>query len=95
MAEVRAAQMVIAAFTARAMAVKDVDWDLVSSYAGLLSLATFCVYTGAYGSLSVCMLSWALTRHSFFDVLETEEKSCTQVWPHDMSKRRKSTRTNE
>ena len=51
--------MVVAALTARAMAVKGVDWDLVSSYAGLLSLAIFCVYIGAYGSLSVRVLSWA------------------------------------
>ncbi|KAI0695522.1 signal peptide peptidase-domain-containing protein [Cytidiella melzeri] len=28
-----------------------VDWDLLSSYAGLVSLATFSVYTGAVGSL--------------------------------------------
>ncbi|KAF7793822.1 hypothetical protein EIP86_004943 [Pleurotus ostreatoroseus] len=27
------------------------DWDLLSSYAGLLALATFSVYTGSYGSL--------------------------------------------
>ena len=29
------------------------DWDLLSSYAGLLSLATFSVYTGSFGSLPV------------------------------------------
>lgn len=29
------------------------DWDLLSSYAGLLSLATLSVYCGAYGSLKV------------------------------------------
>lgn len=29
------------------------DWDLLSSYAGLLSLATFSIYTGSYGSLQV------------------------------------------
>ncbi|KAI0087979.1 signal peptide peptidase-domain-containing protein [Irpex rosettiformis] len=28
-----------------------VDWDLLSSYAGLLSLATFSIYAGAFGSL--------------------------------------------
>ncbi|KAJ3521063.1 hypothetical protein NMY22_g12466 [Coprinellus aureogranulatus] len=28
-----------------------VDWDLVSSYGGLLSLATFSIYAGSYGSL--------------------------------------------
>ncbi|KAL5507195.1 hypothetical protein ACEPAH_6651 [Sanghuangporus vaninii] len=28
------------------------DWDLISSYAGLLSLATFSVYAGSFGSLS-------------------------------------------
>ncbi|KAJ3550561.1 hypothetical protein NM688_g5049 [Phlebia brevispora] len=27
------------------------DWDLLSSYAGLLTLATFSVYTGSFGSL--------------------------------------------
>ncbi|KLO18374.1 hypothetical protein SCHPADRAFT_866725 [Schizopora paradoxa] len=29
----------------------DVDWDLLSSYAGILSLATISVYSGSYGSL--------------------------------------------
>ena len=29
------------------------DWDLLSSYAGLLTLATFSVYTGSFGSLPV------------------------------------------
>lgn len=28
-----------------------VDWDLLSSYAGLLSLAVFSIYTGSFGSL--------------------------------------------
>jgi len=32
---------------------KDVNWELVGSYAGLLAMATFCVYVGAYGSLLV------------------------------------------
>ena len=32
-----------------------VDWDLVSSYGGLLSLATFSIYAGSYGSLPVCL----------------------------------------
>jgi hypothetical protein len=32
---------------------KRVDWGLVGSYAGLLAIATFCVYVGAYGSLPV------------------------------------------
>ncbi|KAF8973303.1 signal peptide peptidase-domain-containing protein [Flammula alnicola] len=32
-------------------AATDVDWDLLSSYAGLLSLAAFSIYAGAYGSL--------------------------------------------
>jgi hypothetical protein len=50
MAEVGAA---LGLLTAAAASFKDVDWDLVSSYVGLLSLATFCVYTGAYGSLPV------------------------------------------
>lgn len=30
-----------------------VDWDLLASYAGLLSLATLSIYAGAYGSLPV------------------------------------------
>lgn len=30
-----------------------VDWDLVRSYTGLLSLATFCVFVGAHASLPV------------------------------------------
>ena len=29
------------------------DWDLLSSYAGLLTLATFSVFAGSYGSLPV------------------------------------------
>ncbi|KAL1748691.1 signal peptide peptidase-domain-containing protein [Schizophyllum fasciatum] len=29
------------------------DWDLLSSYAGLLTLAVGCIYSGAYGSLPV------------------------------------------
>ena len=29
------------------------DWDLLSSYAGLLSLAAFSIYTGSFGSLPV------------------------------------------
>lgn len=29
------------------------DWDLLSSYAGLLVLATFSIYAGAFGSLPV------------------------------------------
>jgi len=33
--------------------VEDVDWDLLSSYAGLLGLATFSIYAGAKGSLPV------------------------------------------
>jgi len=31
----------------------DLDWDLLSSYAGLLSLASFSIYAGAFGSLPV------------------------------------------
>jgi hypothetical protein len=55
MAEVGAKRAALGLLTAAI--VKDVDWDLVSSYVGLLSLATFCVYTGAYGSLpvSICL----------------------------------------
>lgn len=30
-----------------------IDWDLLSSYAGLLSLATFSIYAGSFGSLPV------------------------------------------
>jgi len=33
------------------IALSGVDWDLISSYTGLLSLATFAVYAGSYGSL--------------------------------------------
>ena len=29
------------------------DWDLLSSYAGLLSLATASIYAGSFGSLPV------------------------------------------
>lgn len=36
------------------VALPDIDWDLLSSYAGLLGLATFSIYAGAYGSLPVC-----------------------------------------
>ncbi|TEB06230.1 hypothetical protein FA13DRAFT_1750168 [Coprinellus micaceus] len=28
-----------------------IDWDLISSYGGLLSMATFSIYAGSYGSL--------------------------------------------
>jgi hypothetical protein len=31
----------------------DTDWDLISSYAGLLCLASLSIYCGAFGSLSV------------------------------------------
>ena len=31
----------------------NMDWDLLSSYAGLLSLATASIYAGAFGSLPV------------------------------------------
>jgi hypothetical protein len=34
----------------------DMDWDLLSSYAGLLGLAMFSIYAGAYGSLPVCQI---------------------------------------
>ena len=40
------------------------DWDLVSSYAGLLSLAALIIYSGSYESLSVRQIS-------NFDVVET------------------------
>lgn len=30
------------------------DWGLLSSYAGLLTLATGSIYAGAFGSLPVC-----------------------------------------
>jgi len=30
------------------------DWDLVASYGGLLSLAAISIYAGAQGSLPVC-----------------------------------------
>ncbi|OBZ68284.1 Minor histocompatibility antigen H13 [Grifola frondosa] len=33
------------------MAVTGPDWDLLSSYAGLLTLASFSIYAGSYGSL--------------------------------------------
>ena len=40
------------------------DWDLISSYAGLLALAASIIYSGSYGSLPV--------RQIFnFDVMET------------------------
>jgi hypothetical protein len=33
------------------------DWDVLSSYAGLLGLACFSIYCGSYGSLSeVCSM---------------------------------------
>src|SRR5437016_3943445 len=38
----------------------DVDWDLLSSYAGLLGLATFSIYAGAYASLPVCQTMFCL-----------------------------------
>lgn len=33
------------------------DWDLISSYAGLLSLAASIIYSGSYGSLPVRQIS--------------------------------------
>ena len=33
------------------------DWHLISSYAGILTLATFSVYAGSFGSLKVSGLS--------------------------------------
>lgn len=36
---------------------KEVDWNLLSSYAGLLGLATVSIYAGAFGSLPVSV--WA------------------------------------
>lgn len=35
------------------MANKDLDWDLLSSYLGLLTLATTSIYAGSLGSLTV------------------------------------------
>lgn len=35
---------------------KTVDWDLLSSYAGLLGLALFSIYAGAHGSLPVSLI---------------------------------------
>ena len=34
--------------------ISTMDWDLISSYVGLLSLATVSIYAGAFGSLPVC-----------------------------------------
>jgi hypothetical protein len=31
----------------------DIDWDLLSSYGGLLSLATLSIYIGSYASIPV------------------------------------------
>jgi hypothetical protein len=31
----------------------DIDWDLLSSYGGLLSLATLSIYVGSYASIPV------------------------------------------
>ena len=42
--------------TSNVSSMADTDWDLLSSYAGLLSLATFSIYAGAFGSLPVCPL---------------------------------------
>lgn len=43
------------------MSAAGTDWDLLSSYAGLLSLACGSIYAGAHGSLSV--------RNSHVDIL--------------------------
>jgi hypothetical protein len=51
---------------------KDVDWDIISSYGGLLALAVFAIYAGSHGSLPVCvssslsfsLLYFQLVRHS-------------------------------
>lgn len=33
----------------------EVDWDLLSSYAGLLGLAVFTIYAGVHSSLPVAL----------------------------------------
>ncbi|PPQ67278.1 hypothetical protein CVT25_005862 [Psilocybe cyanescens] len=40
-----------AAAFVEALRLEEVDWDLLSSYAGLLGLATCSIYAGANGSL--------------------------------------------
>ena len=51
----------------------DTDWDLVSSYAGLLCLATLSIYCGALGSLPV--------RPSFVTLQPWSERNDTLVEP--------------
>ena len=43
------------------------DWDLLSSYAGLLSLAAFSIYTGSFGSLPVRVNRNAIGAHVVTD----------------------------
>ncbi len=45
---------------ASTMTAAETDWDLLSSYAGLLSLACVSIYAGSHGSLSVRYLRLAI-----------------------------------
>ena len=42
----------------------DLDWDILSSYIGLLALASGSVYVGAFGSLPVGSIQESLHRRA-------------------------------
>lgn len=46
------------------------DLDLISSYVGLLSLATFSIYAGSHGSLKVRMKGLKLSHLQEFVILQ-------------------------
>ncbi|KAI8972221.1 signal peptide peptidase-domain-containing protein [Trametes punicea] len=58
------------------MSVASTDWDLLSSYAGLLSLACMSIYAGSHGSLSVrpSHFSSRITRTPSVEAEEEEDE---------------------
>ncbi|KAI1794175.1 signal peptide peptidase-domain-containing protein [Ganoderma leucocontextum] len=54
------------------MSVADTDWDLISSYAGLLSLACASIYAGSHGSLSSKSTRASGTEHEHEEEEEQE-----------------------
>lgn len=73
------------------MSVADTDWDLISSYAGLVSLACTSIYAGSYGSLSVRLLP-ILVRSSCSTSANTNRARARALQAHNTNTRRKRTR---
>ncbi|KAI9068274.1 hypothetical protein FKP32DRAFT_1562055 [Trametes sanguinea] len=65
------------------MPASETDWDLLSSYAGLLSLACISIYAGAHGSLSVRYSHSKETRTPGADVEEDEEEEVERLSSQD------------